>query len=328
MKKISLFSIIFILSLLFAGCEKGIPEEPIVGSKPSIEVTVSPVVDSIPFGGSASLNYVVKNVSNGDSFTVNGVSTPFSGNINISTLKKDTSFSFFAKNKFGQTTETKKILVKKEVVTLPLPTMILSVTPSTLPVGGGVATISWITTNASIVYYNGIGYGPTQFVSTDWIYKDTVVSLMVVGAGGSKTFSSSIKVEEPPDPLVVLFGKMIGSWKFNQMMESLSLTSIIWENVTLSSYDLDNIWIFNLNHTAMIDEGLLRPDNLNRFVNFLNWNLEPDSTISGFIGPIRKLSYVDENHLNLIYESTRININPDGTCTTTPRLVKEMFIKQ
>lgn len=314
------------LSLLFlsTGCEKEpIPEEPVIpGSKPSIQITVSPS-DSVELNGSASLSY---HTSNGDSATINGVSAPLSGCINI-ILKKDTTFSFNVKNKFGQTTEVRNIFVKKEVVNNPLPTMVLSVSPSTaLPVGGGVATISWITENADIVYHDNIGYGSTGSVITDWITTDTTLSFMAVGPGGNRTFYRSVNVELPPDPIFVLFGKMIASWKFSGLAKSYDL--VTWENIPLVLFQTDDIWIFNQNHTATIDHGTNRVGNQTQFTYFQNWNLEVDSTISGFVMAERKLISVNETTLEVVFESIEVTIKPDGTNVITPIYWKEILYKE
>jgi hypothetical protein len=317
MKKIIFLLVGLFLSLLFAGCEKDLdPVTPEVVNTPVITVTYTTT------DGCVTLNWDIKPA---ESVFLGTTPVAVKGDTIIN-IKNDTTFVFTAENK-GKKAKESFFIEAKDVI-LPLPTLILSVSPSTLPVGGGIATISWIANNATIVYYNGIGYGPTSVVATDWIIKDTIINLLAVGPGGSKTFGTSIKVEEPLDPIVIWFGQMIGSWKLSQMMESYNLITITWENVTLFPSDIDNVWTFNEDHTAVIDNGLLRPNNIDRFVNFSNWNLESNSNISGFIGPIRKLSYVDESHLHLIYESDFIVINPDGTSTTTPRLVKEIFIKQ
>jgi hypothetical protein len=315
MKKINFLLAGLFLSLLFVGCEKDLdPVNPEVINTPVI--TVNHTLNN----NQVTLNWDIKFA---ESVSLGTTPVAAKGDTVIK-IKNDTTFVFSAENKGKKAKES--FFVEANNVVLPLPNMILSVSPDTLPIGGGIATISGTATHATIVYWNNIGYDTVFSITTPRITKDTIVSFMAVGPGGSKTFGCSVKVKLPPDPIVLSFGKMSATWKFSGLNKSYDLAT--WENITLPSFQADDIWIFNQNHKAMIDYGTNRVENQIQFRYFENWNLEADSSISGFILDERKLISVDETTLEVVFKSIEVTIKPNGSHVDTLIYWKEIFTKQ
>lgn len=164
------------LSLLFVGCDKDI-EEPVV-PRPYIEASAVPA--KVPVGDSilVTLNWDIQNSSvaylDGKPLEV------FKGSKELY-ITKNTNFVFKAKNDNGD--EATKIVSAKGPV-FDMPTIEITANPDTLPIGGGITTISWTSTNADSVQYNGAWYPPNGSLNLGFVSSTISFTFEVIGKGG------------------------------------------------------------------------------------------------------------------------------------------------
>lgn len=121
-------------------------------------------------------------------------------------VKKDSTkiFNFCAFNKESEKLEKKIVVVFNPLPIvpppLPLPTINVSANPDTLPIGGGITTITWTTQDADSVGFAGNWYDPNSSVETGFIPASSSLSFIAKGKGGETTTIVSITVALPTPP--------------------------------------------------------------------------------------------------------------------------------
>ncbi len=120
-------------------------------------------------------------------------------NVNVT---QTTTFTLTANNAAGNSTATTSVTV---FVPTSVPSIIsFTVSPSTLPAGGGNVTLSWGTTNAATVSISGVGVvtGSSNVVAVTGTTNFTLTAPTVVG---SSTASTSVTVQPGVAPLISAF---------------------------------------------------------------------------------------------------------------------------
>lgn len=177
-------------------------------------ITVNPPVCKflrVNGGSAASLPYGGGNVSltwkttNADKVTLSGFGEVSKNNTNgkVVNVTDDTTFKITAKG--AGPNDVCKVTVKVDDPETPVPSCdTFSVTPSSLPYGGGTVTLTWTTTNGDTVSINqGIGIVAEDDSTTDSITDTTTYTLTVSNAYDSDTCSDTVTVgSQGTDPAI------------------------------------------------------------------------------------------------------------------------------
>lgn len=290
MKKIArLLAYGLFLALIFvaSSCEKDlIPEEPInIGSKPLIKIDISKEV--VDFNGSSSLSFEFANVNtnNGDSISINGLKLKeLSGNVQLKELKRDTTFVFFAENKQGEVSEIRKITVRPQTF-LP-PVIVLSFSPTILPIGGGRGILTFEGSLFDSVFFEGKWYLANENnITTEIITEDTILTLTAKGPGGLTNASVNVYVEQPPVPFTANQDMASGPWSMFLMEEAYDKVNGPWTEVPINYSDacmIDDFWHFYLspNKYCSYEQGLLCTGVVAPLIIWGSWTLN-DNILSG-----------------------------------------------
>jgi hypothetical protein len=220
MKKLffSLFAAGLFLSIL-VGCGKD--SEPVVPptvQKPDLTYTVTE--DNSGEIKSITLDW---NAIRATSCTLNGDTVALSGS-KTTDIPENTIFTFVVAGEGGS------IERAVEVKAL-LPTISLTATPDTLPLGGGTTTLSWTTQHADSVKYNGVWYGPNGSMETGFIASTSNIAVTAKGKGGEDTSTITIKVLTQEDITSECLNS--GLWNLTQMefCDTLGVSYAIFWNI-------------------------------------------------------------------------------------------------
>lgn len=319
MKKFLYECLFLSLTLLVSGCGKEEPIEPIVSSKPIIEVTISP--ETVNQGGSSTLIYSISNATN---ITLNGeLITKMVDTLVYNDLQAGKVFDFEAKNVNGTTTLNKKITVVPLQPKLPSLTS-LTADPQTLPVGGGITTISWTSKNSLSVEYGGITYPPNGSLPINVVSDSTNLVFTAIGTDGQRRDSSIlIRVKQEiivPIPIDHQYLAYAGWAMFKLERNHPTINPDLWEAEDISHPSLqDDRMYFTLNPKKMtIDYGELRYPGQTNFIS--DWDLNGD-TFSGF-APTRTKIVLDWTTLIWTYEQEWVIFNPDGSVDRIPEIIR------
>lgn len=196
MKKLVNFlflSLSFSLMLIFSGCEKDLSGEPTTENpniKPAISVDMIPEDGIVDAGEDVTFLFAVS--ANTKEMTINGedITLPISTYV-VPNVKTNTTFVFIVENDAGRTVRTKNIVVRDQV--FPLPTITLTANPDTLPIGGGITTLSWSSENTDTVLISGTQHGPNGSMEIEFD-STSEISALAKGKGGENTSSLSVYV--------------------------------------------------------------------------------------------------------------------------------------
>lgn len=284
------------LIVLLSGCKKDSPEVP---EKPVIKLEVS---NSNPeFGGTSIVTWEVIGEYETMSVRINGenISASSKGEKIIQNIKNRQIISILCWIRgVSEPVQARiEIVPKEEIIVVVNPPIItsISISPETLPVGGGISTINISASNAEQIFLAGAWVefsSPFQF-STNWINQDTSFVFILKGEGGEISTSVSIKVEIPlTDQELKEAMLTFGPWREVFSRESYNEEGGPW-TIRNIDYDapcaIDNSWTFSLNPKKVILSDPFPCGGANPYVHIWDWSLNGD-ILSGFGD--RKIIYI------------------------------------
>ncbi|HUI63349.1 MAG TPA: glycoside hydrolase family 140 protein [Bacteroidota bacterium] len=165
----------------------------------------------------------------------------------VATLTQTTTFTLTISGIGG----TKQYPLTVFVATPLKPTGTLSVSPSSLPYGGGQAVLKWTSQNATADTLNqGIG---AVAPSDSLIVHDTVTTtytLSLTGAGGTQSYSATVTVAPPPKPT--------GTFSANPSALPIGggQTKLVWTSLNATSASISpNVGAVGLNDSTVLTLG-------------------------------------------------------------------------
>jgi len=221
LKNFILFGLSFSLMIFISGCEKDKPVEP-VAPQPFIEAFATP--SKGPAGDSIliTLNWDIKYAIAG---YLDGILLEVFKDSKELYIDKNTTFVFKARNEDG--IEVTELVFAKGPV-FEAPTIELSADPDTLPVGGGITTISWTTQRVDSVKYNGVWYAPNGSIETGFIASTSDFTVIVKGKEGEDTFTLTVKVLTQEDIISECLNSGLWSLTQKEFCDTLGVSYAIY----------------------------------------------------------------------------------------------------
>jgi len=185
----------------------------------------------------------------GISPTVGEVLADDSVNVNVTS---DTTYTLEAANSSGS--DYCQVTVDVATPSTPLPTCdSFTVYPATLPAGGGTATLTWNTTNATFV-----GISPTvgEVLADDSVNvnvtSDTTYTLEAANSSGSDYCQVTVDVQ-PINPPVFSCGNNVNFSANPSSIDEGNNTTLTWNTTGVTSLSIDNgISLTSLNGSASV----------------------------------------------------------------------------
>ncbi len=280
-KVVALSRIIFfaLVLLCIPGCEKETPPTPITPPVKELSLSLRATPETLEPDGGVSIIEIIavadSTVSDLPGATL--ILGSFTKQVETPVLKKTTTFNFRSYLKGKVLYRYVSVYVTK----LPQPTISLSSSVDTLPIGGGevIITITSTQTDTVVSLFDG-KILPPNCVDTHFIDTTTSFIYEAHGPGGMKSKSITIFVKEPPPPLTTAELLCLAPWRRSQL-EFKYPGDENWYEAVIDECLLDDIITFYIDNTSLSNFGEIKcNENMPNFA-YGPWILDGDSLCLG-----------------------------------------------